>query len=78
MKRRDIITIVIAIVIFIITAGVIYRYFVPPPKNSGITVEIPRPVVTDFSQDQLQTLHSLTDFTQDINPNFPDKPRIFN
>jgi LPS O-antigen subunit length determinant protein (WzzB/FepE family) len=69
MKKRDIITIIIAVVIFIVAAGLIYRYFVPPPKDSGIKVEVPRPVSPTFNQDQLNTLkNDVKDFSPDLTP----------
>jgi hypothetical protein len=69
MKKRDIITIIISVVIFIVAAGLAYRYFVPPPQNSGIQVEIPHPVDPNFNQDQLNTLkNDVQDFSPDLTP----------
>ena len=69
MKKRDIITIIISVVIFIVAAGLAYRYFVPPPKNSGIQVEVPHPVDSSFNQDQLNTLkNNVQDFSPDLTP----------
>lgn len=77
MNRRNIITIIISVAIFIFAAALIYRYFIPPPKDASIKVEVPRPVTTTFDQNKLDTLKSLRDFTPDITPNFPDKSRVF-
>lgn len=69
MKKRDIITLIISVVIFIVAAGLAYRYFVPPPKDSGIKVEIPHPVESTFSQDQINTLkNDVKDFSPDLTP----------
>lgn len=79
MKRKDIITIIIAVVVFVIAVGFIYRYFVPAPKNSGIQVEVPHPVNPNFSQEQLETLkNDVKDFSQDLTPkdNGGNKPVI--
>ncbi|MBI2798144.1 hypothetical protein HYX70_02450 [Candidatus Saccharibacteria bacterium] len=69
MKKKDIITLIIAVVIFIIALALLYRYIVPPPKNSGVMVEVPHPVEPTFNQGQLNTLKKdTTDFTQDLTP----------
>ncbi len=77
MKKKDIITLIVAVVIIIIVIGLLYRYIVPPAKNSGVMVEVPHPVDPQFNQSQLNTLKSTTDFTQDITPqNSGNKPII--
>lgn len=79
MKKKDIITIVISVVVFIIALGFIYRYFVPPSKDSGIKVEVPHPVDPTFDQDQLKTLRNdVKDYSQDLTPkdNGGNKPII--
>lgn len=69
MKRKDIITIVISVVIIVIIIGLVYRYIVPPPADTGVKVEVPRPVVPTFNQDQLKTLkNDVKDYSQDIAP----------
>lgn len=79
MKKKDIITIVISVIIFIVAGALIYRYFVPPPKDSGIKVVIPRPVDPNFNQDQLNVLkNDVKDFSPDLTPkdNGGNKPVI--
>lgn len=69
MKKRDITLLIIAVIIFIITLGLIYRYIIPPPKDSGITVIVPHPVSPTFNQQDLDTLKTQTvDFSADITP----------
>ena len=78
MKRKDIISLVVAIAIFMVAAGVIYRYVVPPPKNTGIKVEVPRKVVPEFDMatvnNDLKNKDVVQDFTPDINPDPNAKP----
>ncbi len=69
MKKRDIITLVVSVVILLIAGALIYRYFVPPAKDNGVQVVVPRPVQATFNQQQLDTLkNNVTDFTPDITP----------
>jgi flagellar basal body-associated protein FliL len=69
MKKRDIITLVVSVVVLLIAGALIYRYFVPPSQNNGVQVVVPRPVQTTFDQQQLDTLkNDVTDFTPDITP----------
>ena len=69
MKKRDIITLIISVVILLIAAALLYRYFVPPARNSGVQVEVPRPVETSFDKASIDTLKNNTrDFTPDITP----------
>ncbi len=69
MKKRDIITLIVSVVILLIAGALIYRYFVPPSQNNGVQVVVPRPVQTTFDQQQLDTLkNDVTDFTPDITP----------
>lgn len=69
MKRRDVITLVISVTILLIASSFIYRYFVPPAKDNGVQVEVPRTVETTFNQGQLETLkNDVKDFTPDITP----------
>lgn len=79
MKKRDIAAIVIAVVIFVVAAGLVYRYFAPPTKDSQVKVTVPHQVSPDFDNGQLQDLGnpSLHDYTPDITPNFPDKSKVF-
>ena len=79
MKKKDIITIVISVVVFIVAIAFIYRYFVPPAKDTGIKVTVPHPVTPTFNQDQLKTLKTdVTDYSQDLTPkdNGGNKPII--
>lgn len=69
MKRKDIIIIIASLVTLIIVLGLVYRYFVPAPKGSGIQVEVPYQVVPTFNQDQLNTLkRDVKDFSQNLTP----------
>lgn len=68
MKKRDITLLIVSVLIFIVTLGLLYRYLVPPPKDSGITVVIPHPVDPNFNQEQLDQLKATTDFSQDLTP----------
>mgnify|MGYP003534536541 CR=1 FL=1 len=69
MKKRDIITLVVSVVVLLIAGALIYRYLVPPSQNNGVQVVVPRPVQTTFDQQQLDTLkNDVTDFTPDITP----------
>ncbi len=69
MKKRDIITLIISVIIFIVAAGLVYRYIVPPPKDTGIKVEVPHPVDPTFNSDQLNTLkNDVKDFSPDLTP----------
>ncbi len=69
MPKKNIITIVISVVIFIVALAFIYRYFVPAPKNSGIMVEVPHPVDPTFNQEQLNTLkNDVKDYSQNLTP----------
>lgn len=79
MKKKDIITLVIAIAIFMVAGGVIYRYLVPPSKNTGIKVEVPRPVVPEFDtatiEGVLKNKDQVQDFTPDISPDANAQPK---
>ena len=69
MKRRDVITLVISVTILLVASAFIYRYFVPPAKDNGVQVEVPRPVETTFDQAQLDGLkNGVKDYTPDITP----------
>lgn len=69
MKKRDIITLIISVVILLIAGALIYRYIVPPAKDNGVQVVVPRPVQTSFNEQELDTLkNDVTDFTPDITP----------
>lgn len=69
MKRRDIITIIVSVVIFIIAAALLYRYLAPPTQGSGVKVIIPHPVDPNFNQEQLNVLkNDVTDYSQNIAP----------
>lgn len=79
MKRKDLITIIVSVVIFVVLIGIGYRYLVPAPKDSGIKVEVPHPVNPNFNQEQLNTLKTeVKDFSQDLTPkdNGGNKPVI--
>jgi len=69
MKKKDIITLIISVIILIITLGLVYRYLVPPAKDTGIKVEVPHPVDPEFNQEQLKTLkNDVKDYSQDLTP----------
>lgn len=69
MKKRDIITLVVSVTILLIAGALIYRYFVPPAKDNGVQVEVPRSVQTSFNQEQLSTLkNGVKDYMPDITP----------
>jgi len=69
MKRKEILTIIISVAVVIMLLAFVYRYFVPAAKDSGIQVEVPRPVTPTFNQDQLNTLkNDVKDFSQDLTP----------
>lgn len=82
MKKKDIITLIVSIVIFMVAGVLIYRFIVPPPKDTGIKVIIPRPVKTSFDSEIIKILRDkekgVTDFTPSIDPdpNAPKKPII--
>lgn len=69
MKKRDIVSLIISVIILLVAGALMYRYFVPPAKDNGVKVEVPRPVETSFSQDRISELKNKTkDFTPDITP----------
>jgi len=69
MKKKDIIIIVISVVIVVAIAGLVYRYLIPPSSNTGVQVEVPRPVSPTFNQEQLNTLkNDVKDYSQDLTP----------
>ncbi len=69
MKKRDVITLIVSVTILLIAGALIYRYFVPPSKDNGVQVEVPRPVESTFNQNQLSTLkNDVKDYTPDITP----------
>ncbi|MDP4038611.1 MAG: hypothetical protein Q8P54_01415 [bacterium] len=72
MKPRDIVIIIICIIIILISGIILYSNFAPVPKDSGITVEIPRKVDPNFNQEQTQELKGLTDYTIDLGQVTPD------
>ncbi len=72
MKPRDIVIIIICLIIIIISGIILYSNFAPVPKDSGITVEIPRKVDPNFNQEKLQTLKALTDYTIDLGQVTPE------
>ena len=69
MKKRDIAVLVTSVAVFIVLIALIYRYFLPPTKNSGVMVTVPHPVKPTFNQDQLHVLkNDVKDYSQDIAP----------
>lgn len=82
MKKKDIFALIFAVVIFVVLAAVIYRYVFPPQKNTGIKVEVPRPVVAQFDNDTIDNVllknDQVVDFTPNINPdaNAASKPVV--
>lgn len=79
MKRRDIISIAFAVIVFVIAGGLIYRYFAPPTADKTIKVTVPHKVDPTFNQSQITQLTNpaLQDYTPDITPNFSDKKTLF-
>ena len=79
MKKRDIISIVFAVIVFVIAGGLIYRYFAPPTADKSIKVIVPHKVDPNFDQSQISQLSNpaLQDYTPDITPNFSDKKTLF-
>lgn len=83
MKKKDIVALVVSIAIFMVAGGLIYRYVVPPPKNTGIKVEIPHKVTTTFKENEYKgiintltdTTNGVTDFTPSIDPDQNAKPQ---
>ena len=79
MKKKDIFTIIVSVFIFIVALAFAYRYFVPAPKDSGVKVIVPHPVVPTFNQEQLKVLRNdVVDYSQDLTPkdNGGNKPII--
>lgn len=79
MKRKDILVVLGSVAILVIAAALIYRYFAPPSNDASVVVVIPHKVTPDFNQKQLDELKdpALHDYTPDITPSFPDKPKVF-
>ena len=79
MKRRDIISITFAVIVFVISAGLIYRYFAPPTADNSIKVTVPHKVDPTFDSNQIIQLTNpaLQDYTPDITPNFTNKTTLF-
>jgi len=68
MKRKNIITIIISAIVFIVAVALLYRYLAPPTKCSGIQVTIPHAVNPTFNQDQLNVLQNdVVDYTVNTN-----------
>lgn len=78
MKKKDVIALIVSIVIFMVAGGLIYRFMVPPPKNTGIKVEIPHKVTVTFDAETIKVLsdtqNGVTDFTPSIEPDQNSKP----
>jgi len=79
MKRRDIISIAFAVIVFVIAGGLMYRYFAPPTADKSIKVTVPHKIDTQFNASQIIQLSNpaLQDYTPDITPNFSDKTTLF-
>jgi len=79
MKRKDIVTIVVSTIILIVAMAFIYRIVVPPPKDSGIKVIVPRPVKTELpDQKQMSALKDdkkIKDFSQELTPDANATPK---
>lgn len=79
MKKKDIITIIVSTVILIVAGALIYRIIVPPPKDSGIKVTIPRPVNTTLpNPTQMAALKNdkkIKDFSQELIPDASSTPK---
>ncbi len=69
MNKKNIIYIIATVIIIVIIIGLVYRYLIPPSSNAGVQVEVPRPVVPTFNEEQLKTLkNDVKDYSQDIAP----------
>lgn len=79
MKRKDIITIVIAVLVVVFAAAFLYRKFFPPTKDNNVMVTVPHKVEPTFNQAQIDEIKNpaLKDYAPDITPNFQPKGRIF-
>lgn len=68
MRRKNIVTIIVSTVVFIVAAALLYRYLAPPTKNSGIMVTVPHAVNPTFNQEQLNVLQNdVVDYTVSTN-----------
>jgi len=68
MRKKNIITIIISAVAFIVAVALLYRYLAPPTKGSGIQVVVSAPVNPSFNQEQLNVLKAdVVDYTVSIN-----------
>ncbi|MSR89612.1 hypothetical protein EXS53_01635 [Patescibacteria group bacterium] len=69
MKRKNIITIIVSVVIFVLAVALLYRYLAPPTKDSNIKYTVPHPVNPNFNADQLKVLNGdVVDYSQNIKP----------
>ncbi len=79
MKKKDIFALIFAVVVFVITGAVVYRYVFPPQQNTGIKVEVPRPVVAEFDRDTIDNVllkeDQVKDYTPNISPDANAKPK---
>ena len=55
MKTRDLIGLTIALVIIIVAGVLLYGQLAPAPKDSGIQVQIPQPVIVPLNSDADKT-----------------------
>jgi hypothetical protein len=68
MRKKNIITIVVAVTAFIVVGALLYRYIFPPTKGTGIQVTIPHKVNPNFNQEELGVLkNDVVDYTVNIN-----------
>ena len=68
MRKKNIITIVVAVTAFIVIGALLYRYIFPPTKGTGIQVTIPHKVNPNFNQEELDALkNDVVDYTVNIN-----------
>jgi len=69
MRRKDIIIIIVSVIVVVIAVALLFQYFAPATKNSGIKYEVPHPVNPTFNQDQLKVLkNDVVDYSQNISP----------
>lgn len=69
MRRRDVTIIIISVIIVVVAVALLYRYFAPPTKGSGVQYTVPHPVNPNFNQEQLNVLkNDVVDYSQNINP----------
>jgi len=68
MRKKNIITIIVLAIVFIVAVALLYRYFAPPTKGTGIQVTVPHKVNPNFNQEELGVLkNDVVDYSVNIN-----------